>query len=584
MEKSLKISVILSAIDKMSKVIGEGVDKSVKKLDTLRKNSDAMSRAFIENGKSTAMVGLAIAAPLGLAVKAAADYERMNIALKTSFQGNEAASKKAFSAINDFAAKTPYELEEVMRGFIKLKNMGLDPSEKALTAYGNVASGMGKSLNDMVEAVADAATGEFERLKEFGIKAKSKGDEVAFTFQGVTTKVKKNSAEIEKYLKNIGNTKFAGGIDAQSKSLHGQISTLKDSVKMFAANIGMMLIPVLKDLMAKVGPVMARIQKWTQDNPRLTKTIVMGAAALAALILVVSACQFAMGGLFKVISFGSTVMKVGTAAFGMLSGGITGATISFKAMDTAMKANVIILIISLIAGLALLIYNNWASIKKFFIDLWDGVKNAFKKAWDWIINLPFMKPVKLIIDNWGKIKNFFSDLWTNVKQKFVDFFVWIDGIPKRMYNAGANIIKSIWEGIKSFINKPIEAIKGMVTKIREYLPFSPAKVGPLKDIHKTKIVETIAESIKPGPIVKAMNSTTAAAMNVSSGGASGSRSAGAIAPSGGGGGGITINYKPQITISGGADAQSFERELKKHERQLLKVIEEAQRKAGRTKF
>ena len=48
-------------------------------------------------------------------------------------------------------------------------------------AYGDTASAMGKSLDDMVEAVADAATGEFERLKEFGIRASKNGDRVSFT-------------------------------------------------------------------------------------------------------------------------------------------------------------------------------------------------------------------------------------------------------------------------------------------------------------------------------------------------------------------------------------------------------------------
>ena len=50
------------------------------------------------------------------------------------------------------------------------------------------------------EAVADAAVGEFERLKEFGIKAKSEGDKVTFLFKGVSTTVGKNAAEIETFL------------------------------------------------------------------------------------------------------------------------------------------------------------------------------------------------------------------------------------------------------------------------------------------------------------------------------------------------------------------------------------------------
>ena len=36
---------------------------------------------------------------------------------------------------------------------------------------------MGKDLSQMIEAVADATTGEFERLKEFGIKAGKEGDD-----------------------------------------------------------------------------------------------------------------------------------------------------------------------------------------------------------------------------------------------------------------------------------------------------------------------------------------------------------------------------------------------------------------------
>ena len=58
---------------------------------------------------------------------------------------------------------------------------------------------MAKTLNQMIEAVADAATGEFERLKEFGIKAKSEGDKVSFIFRGVTTTVKKESNAIQNY-------------------------------------------------------------------------------------------------------------------------------------------------------------------------------------------------------------------------------------------------------------------------------------------------------------------------------------------------------------------------------------------------
>ena len=81
----------------------------------------------------------------------------------------------------------------------------------------------------MIEAVADASTGEFERLKEFGIKAKQQGDQVAFTFQGTTTKVGKSAEDIEAYLMKIGEVNFAGGMARQADTLDGALSNLGDT-------------------------------------------------------------------------------------------------------------------------------------------------------------------------------------------------------------------------------------------------------------------------------------------------------------------------------------------------------------------
>ena len=211
---------------------------------------------------ATALGGFAAIAG-GIALKSAASMETMNIALETAFAGNQQAAQEAGKAITEFATKTPYELQEVMTGFIKLKNMGLDPSQRALTAYGNTASAMGKGLNDMVEAVADAATGEFERLKEFGIRASKQGDQVKFTFKGVEKTVGNSSAEIEKYLIGLGETNFAGGMEKQSQSLSGLMSTLKDTISLtlgqLAKDTGLLdgvkfAVTALTNALAKIDP------------------------------------------------------------------------------------------------------------------------------------------------------------------------------------------------------------------------------------------------------------------------------------------------------------------------------------------
>jgi phage tail tape-measure protein len=166
-----------------------------------------------------------------------AEFQRLGASLKT-VTGSTESAKAAMDMIRKFASETPYQLTEVTDAFIKLKAMGLDASVESLRSYGNTASAMGKNINQMIEAVADASTGEFERLKEFGIKARSEGDKVSFTFQGVTTTVGKNAAEITSYLKSIGEVQFAGAMGEQMSTLGGQVSNLKDNFDKLLTAIG----------------------------------------------------------------------------------------------------------------------------------------------------------------------------------------------------------------------------------------------------------------------------------------------------------------------------------------------------------
>lgn len=143
--------------------------------------------------------------------------------------GSIDAATEAFGALQQFAATTPYSLQQAVDGFTKLVNLGLTPSERALQSYGDTSAALGKDLSQMIEAVADAATGEFERLKEFGIKAKNQGDTIAFTFKGTTQTVQNNSAAIEEYLIKLGEVNFDGAMKKRMDSLDGAISNLSDS-------------------------------------------------------------------------------------------------------------------------------------------------------------------------------------------------------------------------------------------------------------------------------------------------------------------------------------------------------------------
>ncbi len=215
------------------------VDRTQRAFSTIRAGMSKIKSAVFS--VQTAVVALAGTAGFGVLVKSTIEtnreFQRLEASLKT-FLGSSEKASVAFDVLQEFASKTPFALTEVVSGFNKLIAVGINPSIRTLTAFGNITSGVGKSLDQFVEAAADAAVGEFERLKEFGIKAKTQGDQIQFTFKGVTTTVKKSSEDITDFLVGLGETEFAGAIDEQSKTLNGAFSNLGDSFDIFKKAIG----------------------------------------------------------------------------------------------------------------------------------------------------------------------------------------------------------------------------------------------------------------------------------------------------------------------------------------------------------
>lgn len=157
------------------------------------------------------------------------EIESYEITLKNTLQSGGLANL-AMNQITQFAAKTPFQVQELTSAYVKLANRGMKPSMKEMTKLGDVASYTGKTFDMLTEAILDAATGEFERLKEFGIVARASGDKVKFTFRDQTVEVNKSASAIKKYILGLGDLKgVMGSMAKQSEGLTGQFSNLKDS-------------------------------------------------------------------------------------------------------------------------------------------------------------------------------------------------------------------------------------------------------------------------------------------------------------------------------------------------------------------
>jgi len=219
--------------------IVEGENRTGRLFSEIDRDLNAFDKRMSKIGRLGVTVGAAVAAAVGgaKAIGSLREFEVLNASLET-VTGSGAGAEAALAWIEPFAAKTPFQLEEVIGAFVKMSALGLKPSERDLVSYGNTASAMGKSLDQLIEAVADASTGEFERLKEFGIKSSTQGDQVTFTFRGISTTVQKESEAIVGYLQSIGEVDFDGAMARRAATLDGTLSNLEDSVASLVRAMG----------------------------------------------------------------------------------------------------------------------------------------------------------------------------------------------------------------------------------------------------------------------------------------------------------------------------------------------------------
>jgi hypothetical protein len=211
------------------------IDNTKKAFDSIRGNLAGLKdQVFSVKG---AIAGLVTGAVGTGFLQANRSFQSLQASLIT-FTGSAEAANAQFAVLQEFAKTTPFSLEEVVGGFNKLVARGMQPTIESFQAFGNIAAGTGKSLDQFIEAVADAVTGEFERLKEFGVKASKEGDNVKFTFGGMTTAIANNATAIEGYLRQLGETKFGGATARQAHTLNGAISNLGDSFFQLATAIG----------------------------------------------------------------------------------------------------------------------------------------------------------------------------------------------------------------------------------------------------------------------------------------------------------------------------------------------------------
>jgi hypothetical protein len=236
--------------------LNDAFDKGKEGVGGLSKSLGGLGPAIVGAFSVTAVLGFAKAV-----FDTTANFEKLGAVLKNTL-GSGAQASLALEGIKEFAKTTPFAVEELTASFVKLANQGFVPTTNQLRQLGDLASSTGKGFDQLTEAIIDAQTGEFERLKEFGIRASKAGDQVKFTFKGVETQVKFNNEAIRAYITSLGDYEgVAGAAAAVSGTLGGKVNNLGDAWDSFLNSIGTLLKPTLTKALETTAEFMDDINK-----------------------------------------------------------------------------------------------------------------------------------------------------------------------------------------------------------------------------------------------------------------------------------------------------------------------------------
>lgn len=376
MASTKKVNILLSLKDKFSKPLA-GTTKEIKKArqemklgqNQINKWGRSINNAFtgaVKNAaKFTAAMGAAGAA---MGFKEAFDLETYKAQLETATGSTEKAAELMKNAIA-MANKTPFEGGALVEATAMLEAMGMD-SKKWLTYAGNMAGATGKDIMQATEAIIDAQSGEWERMKEFGIK----------DVKDMDTLVK------------VMDKRFAGGMEKLAGTTKGIWSTVTGVTKNSLAKI----IGIMDDGSVRQGSALDKVKtKLSELADKMTQwqndgTIEAAAEKAATAVDKISdAFQWAKDNANWLIPVLSGLVGA-LVAFNVLST-VIGLWKSYQTVATAVKAAQTLLNLSmtmnpiglLIVGIGLLIAAgvalamHWEEVKAVAASLWENIKSVF---------------------------------------------------------------------------------------------------------------------------------------------------------------------------------------------------------------
>lgn len=215
--------------------------------------------------------GLGFAAAAGVAIgrglKTAAALEQTEVGLRT-LTGSAEGAQQMLGELTQFARSTPFEMQGLAENARSLLGVGRSADEvlPIMQSVGDASAALGLSqaqLDQVMRAVTQSfAKGKVQQeemlqmaeagLPVYDLFARAVGKSVP-EMQEMATNGELLADDVLPALFDVMNEDFAGGMLAQSKTLNGALSTVKDDISLGLAEAVKDLLPLLTEFLPEAS-------------------------------------------------------------------------------------------------------------------------------------------------------------------------------------------------------------------------------------------------------------------------------------------------------------------------------------------
>lgn len=472
---------LMAKISIDDKGFNSGVDRSERKFSGFGKKVTGViaGLGIAKLGKDTLK--------LGIDTKAMA--ETSGVAW-TTLLGSQEKSKKMLDDISKFAATTPFEKMGVDNMAKQLHNAGFSGQAlfDQLRKFGDLGGAFGvqaSSLEEMVRQYAQvkqsgvAYTEDLNILRDRGIPIyKAIAEQLGINTEDVKKWASEGKISAEIYQAALDElAKGAeGGMESQSKTFIGMVSTFSDGMAELAGILARPIFDALKEALEVIQPKLDEFTRVLGEEGLMAAldTINPGLSELVKnLGFVASAFVGAFVALKLFAAFTAVVGFVQglVTAFELYQGAVKGATLAQKLLNIELLIGfapiyLIIAVIGLLVGAFIYLWNTSDAFRNFWINLWESIKNACSTAWEWMDSVIHEK-IPTMINN---ISNWFSELPGKIWQ-------WLTETVNKVTEWAGNMVQKGIDAATRFVDNVITWISNLPSKVMEWLTKTLDNIG-----------------------------------------------------------------------------------------------------------